>query len=136
MLYTDLSKTSSVIINSGAEHIVYFGTETADEPGDHGAGGKTILTASEYTGTVSIAIAPSTAGSPLLVQTRHETTTGVAAEITSYAHVDCSDVAVTRDVSVTGSVASDKRLTVVLYNPNAHTVTVNRVDVRLLSQAI
>ena len=133
MLYTDLTKTSTVIINSGAEHIVYFGTETADEPGDHGAGGKTILTASEYTGTVSVAVA--TQGSDINVMTRHETTAGVAAEVTSTANHYLSDPD-TVATSVTGSVPADKRLTVVLINNSPQTVTVTRVDVRLLSQAI
>ena len=133
MLYTDLTKTSSVIINSGAEHIVYFGTETADEPGDHGAGGKTILTASEYTGTVSVTV--TTPDSNINVLTRHETTAGVAAEVTSDIGAYLID-ATTLPVSVTGSVPADKRLTVVLVNNSPHTVTVTRVDVRLLSQAI
>ena len=133
MLYTDLTKTSSVIINSGAEHIVYFGTETADEPAYHGAGGKTILSASEYTGTVTVAVA--TMDSAVRVLTRHETTAGVAAEVTS--DVDTYYGAVgTLATPVTGSVPADKRLTVVLINDSPHTVTVTRVDVRLLSQAI
>ena len=134
MLYTDLTKKSTVIINSGAEHIVYFNAEQADEPTDHGAGGKTILTASEYTGTVNVAVA--TADSDLAVMTRHETSAGAVAEVTSdvdnYIETGGSVLA----VSVTGRVLADKNLTIVLRNGSPHTVTVTRVDVRLLSQAV
>lgn len=134
MLYTDLTKTSAVIINSGAEHIVYFGTETADEPADHGVGGKTILSASEYTGTVAVAV--TTPDALLTVMTRHETTAGVAAEVTSESDVYTEMGGSVLSASVTGSVPADKRLTVVLRNASPHTVTVTRVDVRLLSQAV
>lgn len=133
MLYTDLTKTSTVIINSGAEHIVYWGTETADEPLDHGTGGKTILAESQYTGTVSVTVA--TEDSAVRVLTRHETTAGVAAEVTS--DVDSYYGAVgTLATPVTGSVPIDKRLTVVLINDSAHTVTVTKVNIKLLSQAL
>ena len=141
MLYTDLTKTSSVIINNGAEHIVYWGTETADEPLDHGTGGKTILAESEYTGTVQVEFDATTVaaqGTPVLrVMTRHETTAGVPAEVTSSADLDGSAVDATRSVSVTGSVPIDKRLTVVLKNTaSTGTITVTRVNIKLLSQAL
>ena len=133
MLYTDLSKTSTVIINSGAEHIVYFNAEQADEPTDHGAGGKTILTASEYTGTVNVAVA--TADSDLAVMTRHETSAGASTWSPPRRRLHRDGW---RVLAVSGHrpVPSGKNLTVVLRNASPHTVTVTRVDVRLLSQAI
>ena len=134
MLYTDLSKTSSVIINSGAEHIVYFNVETADEPADHGTGGKSILSASEYTGLVNVAV--TTPDSLLTVMTRHETTAGVIDVVTAEADVYTEMGGAVLAAPVTGSVPSGKNLTVVLRNASPHTVTVTRVDVRLLSQAI
>lgn len=136
MLYTDLTKTSSVIVNSGAEHIVYFTTETADEPADHGTGGKTILQASEYTGTVWVTVTGRFANTGLTVITRHEDASGVAQEVTSTANVGIYADSTVVAVPVTGSVPADRRLTIVLQNPNGDYITVSKVQVRLLSQAI
>lgn len=140
MLYTDLTKTSSVIVNAATEHIVYFGTETADEPGDHGAGGKSILQASEYTGTVHVTFTVN--GSPadnpwIRVLTRHEDLSGVFTDYTSTTDV-IGDAAgsVTVAIPITGSVPANRNLTIAIQNPNLAYITVSKVQVRLLSQAV
>lgn len=133
MLYTDLAKTSSRIINAGTEYVVYFDTETADEPLDHGTGGKTILQGSEYTGTVELEFG-GTSG-PLRVSMRHENSDGTPSTVVSN-HDVMGYNGETYGVSVTGSVPATKGLTVVLTNTGPNSVTVSRVGVRLLSQAV
>lgn len=136
MLYTDVEKTSTVLINAGTEHIVYFNVETADEPSDHGTGGKTVLAGSEYTGTLHVTVNGRAAGTFLTVWTRHEDSSGVAQEITSRALVPTYDASVQLAIPVTGSVPADRRLTIVLWNGNADYISVSNVRLRLLSQAV
>jgi hypothetical protein len=133
MLYTDLALTSSRIINSGAEYAVYFNVENADEPLDHGTGGKTILQGSEYTGTVDLTLG-GTVG-PLRVSMRHENSDGTPSTVTSN-HDIMGYVGETYAVSVTGTVPATKGLTVLLTNTGPTSITVTRVGVRLLSQAV
>lgn len=136
MIYTDLTKTTSRIINPGTEYIVYFDVETADEPLDHGTGGKTFLESSEYTGTVWTSLNGAATPPLLRVITRHEDTAGAPQEVTSTADVLGDVSATVLAVPITGSVPSTRRLTVVLYNPNAFSITVSKVQVRILSQAL
>jgi hypothetical protein len=136
MLYTDLEKTGTTLINAGTEYIVYFNVETADEPSDHGTGGKTVLVGSEYTGTVHVTVNGRAAGSGLIVQTRHEDTSGVAQELTSSTYVPTYNASMTVAVPVTGTVPADRRLTIVLFNGNTDYISVSNVRLQLLSQAV
>lgn len=136
MLYTDVTKTGTTLINSGTEHIVYFNVETADEPSDHSTGAKTVLVGSEYTGTIHVTVNGRAAGTSLIVWTRHEDTSGVAQEITSRALVPIYNASVDVAIPITGSVPADRRLTIVLWNGNADYISVSNVRLQLLSQAV
>jgi hypothetical protein len=135
MLYTDLNKTTAKTIAAGEEYIVYFDSETADEPSDHGAGGKTFLSGSEYTGTVAVWLDAGAGAASVNVMMRHELTDG-STSTSSSAYIDGAAVDVVRAVSVTGSIPADRKMTVVLKNLTAASVTISRVQLRLLSQAL
>lgn len=54
MEYTALARTTSLTIPAGETRAVYWDVEIADGAGDHGTGGKTIVSGEHYTGTVSL----------------------------------------------------------------------------------
>lgn len=136
MDYTDISRTTARIINPGEEYVVYFDGEASDEPNDHGDGGKTFLTGARYTGTVSVWVPDTTTTDPVLrVQMRQELADGTTS-VSSSADLDGSVVDTVRAVSVTGTVPADRKMTVVLVNLSSVALTVPRVQLRLLSQAL
>lgn len=57
MQFTSLAMTEPVTIAPGASKVIYWGAEYQDGPGDHGTGGKTIVSGEHFTGTVALAFA-------------------------------------------------------------------------------
>ncbi len=136
MQYTQLSRTGNLSIPGGTGLPVYFDTESADEPNDHGSGGRTVLTGAHYTGTVWVWLPYAAAQNLIGVKMTHELADGsMSTHSTSHLIIDPED-ATTRDVSVTGTVAADRKLYVEIFNYGTATVTIPRVDIRLLSQAL
>jgi len=135
MDFTDLNKTTAKTIQPGTEYAVYFDSESADEPNDHGDGGKTFLMGARYTGTVAVWLDGATSVPSLSVKMRQELTDGTTSDQSS-ADIDGAAIDTVRAVSVTGSVPVDRKLTVVLKNVSAVPVTISRVQLRLLSQAL
>lgn len=54
MEYTALARTDALTIPPGETRQVYWNAELADGAGDHGTGGKTIVSGEHYLGTVSL----------------------------------------------------------------------------------
>lgn len=136
MDFTNLSRRTDLTLPAEQARPVYFEVELDDTPGDHGAGGRTILDGAQYTGTVSVWL-PATIHQNLIeVRMVHELADGSVSPH-SLAHlVPDPDDAVVQAVSVTGEIPTDRKLFLELHNHSTLPITVPRVDVRLLSQAI
>lgn len=135
MDYTQLSRQTDLVIPAGQGRPVYFEVENADDPGDHGAGGRTILDGGQYTGTVWVWLPATIDVEHIGVKMVHELAGGTTSTH-STGHIQTQDVPSTAAVSVTGHVPADRKLFLELYNSSDTPITIPRVDLRLLSQAI
>lgn len=132
MLITSVARTTTLTVPAGEERDVYFDAEYVDDPSDHGAGGKTVLTASDYTGTASfIFSAPLPAGVQVKMVREHATS-GDSAEPST----DLVSGTTRASVSVTGTVALNWNLVLRITNNSASSVTTSWVGLRLMSQAV
>lgn len=136
MDYTQLSRQTDLVIPAGTGKPVYFEVENADDPNDHGDGGRTILTGGVYTGTVWVWLPADAEAALVGVKMVHELSTG-AVSTHSTGHITADpDSTQTASTSITGHVPADRKLFVELFNYGPDTITIPRVDLRLLSQAI
>lgn len=132
-LYTSvyLNATSQAILN-GQTKEVYFLGEQADDPGDHGTGGKTVLTSSEFTGAGKVVFsAPTPAGlRAQMVRQQNNTTVGtewmtdIPAGIQHFAF------------PVAGTIPTGYDLILEVVNNSGATVTLTEAWMRLFSQAL
>jgi hypothetical protein len=133
MNYTSVAYTGGDLdLVAGQTRKVYFDAEYADDSGDHGTGGRSFLTNSEYTGTVSlIATAPIPPGVKVRL-VRERPGYSDSAEPTT----DLVSGTTRQSVSVTGTVAADWALSLEIVNDSAQRVTFSWVGLRALSQTI
>ena len=135
MRYTQLSRPEPLVIPAGGDKIVYFtAPDVRDDPNEHGAGGYTVLSSpAVYTGTVSVwADADNVA--ELTVKMVQETVSPTGPSVSSFADtvIEPGEVA---SESVTGFLPEDRKLRVQITNTGSVSVTLPRVDIRLISFA-
>ena len=134
MDYTSLARTAAtVMVNPGTSAKIYFDTEYVDEPGDHGANGKTVLsgrtTGRYYTGTLSLAFAAALPAGVSVRMVRERSGFPDSGE-------PATDLTAGLDhsVSVTGHVAADYGLVAEVTNSSGSSVTIWWAGIRLLSR--
>ncbi len=135
MDYTQMTRSTDLVIPAGQGRPVFFDIEHADDPNDHGDGGRTILDGGQYTGTVWVWLPATVDVEHIGVKMVHELAGGTTSTH-STGHVQTQDVPSTAAVSVTGHVPADRKLFLEIFNSGPTPITVSRVDIRLLSQAI
>lgn len=131
---SQLSRQESLTIPSGATKIVYFtAADVRDDPNEHGAGGYTVLSSpAAYTGTVSVwdDAVNGEALSLLVVQELADGSTSTSSTAALAGH----DGGVLT-TSITGFLPAGRKLRVEIKNHGALSVTLPRVDLRVLSVA-
>lgn len=135
MEYTHLSRRVPLIIPANQSRPVFWEVEFDDEPADHGDGGRTVLDGGRYTGAVNVYLPATPMAVKLTVQMTHELADGsVSASTLADIWTDAEEG--TQAVPVTGEIPADRKLFVEIHNHSATQITVPRVDIRLLSQAL
>lgn len=113
---------------------IYWTTEHADEPNQHGAGGYSVLSNADWSAVLHLHI--SGLGADECLQVRHmETPPGGAAEAGPVAHVDGrpDGGSVTRAVALQGSMRNGDVLSFEVTNLGAGNVTLHSARLVLLS---
>lgn len=127
MQFTSLAMTDAPLtIPAGQSRIVYWDAEYQDGAGDHGTGGKTIVSGEHFTGTVALRFAT---GLPLGVKVRmvHELDAGGTSD--DYA-TDLGSGMSNLSVGYTGRVAEDRNLVFEIENTSATDVVLDWAAVR------
>lgn len=133
MRYTSLAMTDSPeTIAAGASKTIYWDAEYQDGSGDHGAGGKTIVSGEHYTGTVSLLFA---AGLPIglsagMVQELD------AGGVSNEPGAQLTSGSLAHSLSVTGRVPEDRNLVFVVRNDSTESVVLEWAGVRLFTEAL
>ena len=133
MDYTSVARTAATAtVPANGTYEIYFDTEYADEPGDHGGGGKTVLAGPRtYDGTLSLHFAAALPAGVSVRMVRKETGQPDSGE----PQTDLTAGPKKHSVSVTGHVASGWELVAEIVNDSASQLTVKWAALRLHSQA-
>ena len=136
MMYTSVARTAAnMVVGAGASAPIYFDTEYVDEPGDHGAGGKSVLGDSTsghtYTGTLSLQFASPLPAGVSVRMVRQKTGSPDSGEPMT----DLMAGPVSHSVSVTGHVPATWALVAEVTNDSAASVTIEWAGLRFHSQA-
>lgn len=134
MDYTQLSRTEPLHIPGGSTLPVYFDVENADEPNDHGNGGRTVLMGGHYNGSVAVWV-PEDAPRLGVLMTQELPDTSLSTSSTADIDTDPATASCV-SVPITGHVPNDRKLMVQIKNYGSATVTISRVDIRFLSQVL
>ena len=127
MQFTSLAMTDAPLtIPAGGSRIVYWDAEYQDGAGDHGTGGKTIVSGEHFTGMVAMEF---NTGAPAGVRVRmiHELDTGGTSD--DYAE-DLTSGPTRHVFPYTGRVAEDRNLVFEIDNASASPVVLNWAAVR------
>lgn len=134
MRLTQLIRDAALTIPAGEERPVYFNaTDIRDDPNEHGDGGFTFLSsAAVYTGTVAVWMPPEASVGVLAVQLLSDDTPS-----TSSTHTLQNTEGVVRCMAapVAGFLPPSRKLHVRLRNYGSTSVSVSRVELRVLSAA-
>lgn len=133
--YTQLSRQEPLVIPAGAQRNVYFTyPDVRDDPNEHGPGGYTVLsTPAHYTGTVAV-WPDALSVAELAVVMFHELADGTTSNSsTAEARVTPGGPPVA--VPITGYLTAGRKLVCALKNYGPVSVTVPRVDLRIVSAA-
>lgn len=134
MDYTQVVRPDSVTIPAGESKKIYFtGTDVRDDPNEHGAGGYTVLSSErDYHGVVALWLADDEQSfSVRMVQELADMTTSVSSFAGNVTSAEDTVLA----VPVAGSLSADRKLHVQVANDGDSPLLVNRVELRLFSQA-
>ena len=127
MEFTSLAMTDAPeLIGASTSRVLYWGAEYQDGSGDHGTGGKTIVSGEHFTGMLALQFAT---GLPIGVKVRmvHELDSGgVSDDYTT----DLGSGMSSYSVPLTARVAEDRNLVIEIENTSASSVTLNWAAVR------
>lgn len=123
MQFTSLARTATLTIPAGQSRIVYWDAEYQDGPGDHGAGGKTIVSGEHFTGTVALKFSALSTG--VYARMVHELDAGGTSDDFT---VPVTDIFAA--VPYTGRVPEDRNLVLEIQNTSLSPVTLSWAAVR------
>lgn len=134
MDYTQVVRPDSVTVPAGESKKIYFtGSDVRDDPNEHGAGGYTVLSSErDYHGVVALWLADDEQSlSVRMVQELADMTTSVSSFADDVTRAEDTVIA----VPVAGTLPADRKLHVQVANTGITPLLVNRVELRLFSQA-
>jgi hypothetical protein len=131
-----LTRTEDLTLIANNPQYVYWTTEAADEPNQHGDGGRTFLQNTEYTGRIDLEIEGLTADDYVEVRTMHEPTGGTpyAVSVTQIDGRGDGTTRISRAIPITGRVGAD-RLSIQVTSQAGQPVTLAYAKVTALSWA-
>lgn len=135
MRLTQLTRDEALTIPAGEERNVYFNApDVRDDPNEHGAGGFTFLSSpAVYTGTVAVWVPSGARVGVLAVQLLADGETTSTSSTATLEHTD--DETRSMAAPVTGFLPAGRKLFVRLRNYGDASVSISRVDLRVLSAA-